>query len=65
MAIDDKTIGNTPGDLMRDFGGHHEDVEAIFRQRYTEVESVVGIDLAVLGNRALLIGAYFLPGIWL
>jgi predicted GH43/DUF377 family glycosyl hydrolase len=59
MAVDDKTVADTLSDLMRDFAGHHGEVEAVFRQRYTEVENVIDTDVPALGDRALLIGAYF------
>jgi predicted GH43/DUF377 family glycosyl hydrolase len=59
MAIDDATVMRQLTDLMRDFAGHHLEVESVFRQRYTEVEGVLGNNSPVVGDRALLIGAYF------
>ena len=59
MAIDDATVTDELQDLMRDFAGHHMQVEAVFRQRYAEVEGVIGNEGPVGGDRALLIGAYF------
>jgi len=59
MAIDDQSVANELRGLMRDFAGHHREVEAMFRQRYVEVEGVIANDLPVDTDRALLIGAYF------
>lgn len=59
MAIDDAAVADELGDLMRDFAGHHAQVESVFRQRYAEVEGVIGNEAEVGGDRALLIGAYF------
>lgn len=59
MAIDDAAVADELGDLMRDFAGHHAQVESVFRQRYAEVEGVISNEAEVGGDRALLIGAYF------
>ena len=59
MAVDDAVVAEELRDLMRDFTGHRSEVEAVFRQRYAEVEGVLGNPAAGSDSRALLIGAYF------
>jgi predicted GH43/DUF377 family glycosyl hydrolase len=59
MAIDDAMVEDELQNLMRDFAGHHTQVETVFRQRYAEVEGVIGNEGPVGLDRALLIGAYF------
>lgn len=59
MALADASVTEELSDLMRDFEDHRCEVEAVFRQRYSEVEGVIGGDQAVAADRALLIGAYF------
>ena len=59
MGLGDAAITEELSDLMRDFAGHHTEVEAVFAQRYAEVQGVIGNDAPVVGDRALLIGAYF------
>lgn len=59
MKLGDAAITVELNDLMRDFAGHHAEVEAVFAQRYAEVQGVIGNDAPVVGDRALLIGAYF------
>lgn len=58
MKLGDAAITVELNDLMRDFAGHHAEVEAVFAQRYAEVQGVIGNDAPVVGDRALLIGAY-------
>ena len=59
MALDDNSVAKELCNLLRDFGDHHREVEAVFRQRYSEVEGVIGNGQTVAPDRALLIGAYF------
>jgi hypothetical protein len=50
MALDDASAREELRDLMRDFEDHGAEVEAVFRQRYSEVEGVIGGGKVIAAN---------------
>ena len=59
LLLDDTTVDTTLENVLHEFHDRHEDIRAIFLDRYNKMAPLLPVDGAVSEPRKLLIGSYF------
>ena len=59
MALSDEDVARLLGQVLGEFADRHENVEAIFQRRFTQVRIHLEADAQPSPERQMLIGAYF------
>lgn len=59
LLLDDAAVAATLENVLHEFHGRHEDIRAIFLDRYNKMAPLLPVDGTVSEPRKLLIGSYF------
>ena len=59
LLLDDATVESTLENVLHEFHDRHEDIRAIFLDRFNKMAPLLPVDGAVTEPRKLLIGSYF------
>ncbi len=59
LMLDDATVSATLDGVLSEFHDRHEDIRAIFLDRFTRMEPLLPVDRQLDESRKLLIGSYF------
>ncbi len=59
LLLDDAAVESTLENVLHEFHDRHEDIRAIFLERYNKMAPLLPVDGEVSASRQLLIGSYF------
>lgn len=59
LMLDDATVQTTLDGVLAEFHDRHEDIRAIFSDRFAKMEPLLPVDRKLDASRKLLIGSYF------